>query len=34
MSEYNIDKATGVSQEINQVPAPNKPQYLTVFWLD
>jgi hypothetical protein len=31
MSEYNIDKATGVSQEINQVPAPKKPQYLTAF---
>lgn len=31
MSEYNIDKATGVSQEINQVPPPKNPQYLTAF---
>ena len=28
MSEYNIDKVTGVSQGINQASVPKKPQYL------
>lgn len=31
MSEYNIDKATEVSQQINNTPYPQRPQYLTAF---